>query len=58
MVILVGDISYDQFSKAEVKVVSHIRDTKYLDDGDVVDFLGHGLVYDKETCVSEETCRQ
>lgn len=52
----IGDCSARSCNSRNIRTIPHIRDTKNLRDGDIVNLFGHILKWDWHDCVSEETC--
>lgn len=58
MPFLLGGLTPELYTTSQVKHISHIREADGLQDQDVVEFLGHVLVFDSKVFVTEAVSKR
>jgi hypothetical protein len=53
----IGDVTAANARRSNLKHIRHIKYTKDLRNGDVVEVFGHVFRWDTDKCVSEQQCR-
>ena len=54
MPVLLGQITPEQYAVSTPKHISRFSELKAVQDGDVIEFLGHAMIYDSAKFITKE----